>query len=457
MKKLITLLIVAMATTLTALAEDATFETITEALNYNGDRSAVTKLIITGTIAGDDYSDESEWSKFLYLDETFPNLESIEILTEQDIPDGNPYAGNGLFLSLSKWLKNFSAPNIKKIGNYAFYFCTSLELVNFPLVTTIGSYVFTACLSLVSVNFPLVTTIGYYAFCDCYSLESVSFPMATKIEGMAFWDCYSLISVSFPMVADIGGMVFSGCYSLESVDFPSSTNIGNSAFSDCSSLVSLNFPVATKIEGIAFQDCSSLVSVSFPMVADIWNMAFENCYSLVSVNFPMLTGIGNDVFGGCSNLVLISLGTGFTTSTKIISYADYYSFSNTKEIDLCLGEYVLPDYYYNFWNGYTWKSINESDFCDMSVKEKSIATHFTISPNPTSADAVASFGLLESGEITIEVCDLLGECFYSITNFYDAGEHSVILEIKGISSGNYICRLLSKGKQIGTEGFVMGR
>jgi len=63
MKKAIILLIVAIATviaTLTAHAEDATFETITEALNYDGDRNAVTKLIITGTISGNDYSDGSE-------------------------------------------------------------------------------------------------------------------------------------------------------------------------------------------------------------------------------------------------------------------------------------------------------------------------------------------------------------------------------------------------------------
>ena len=54
MKKIILSLIVATAT-LTALAEDATFETITEALNYDGVRNAETKLVITGTIAGNNY------------------------------------------------------------------------------------------------------------------------------------------------------------------------------------------------------------------------------------------------------------------------------------------------------------------------------------------------------------------------------------------------------------------
>ena len=93
----------------------------------------------------------------------------------------------------------------------------------------------------------------------------------------------------------------------------------------------------------------------------------------------------------------------------------------------------------------------------VGIKEIGIATHFTISPNPTSADALASFGLLVSGEMTIEVCDLLGNVIYTTTNFYEAGEHSVTLNVKGIANGSYICRLSSKDKQIGTAGFVVGK
>jgi len=135
MKKAIIFLIVAIATviaTLTAHAEDATFETITEALNYTGDREAVTKLIITGTIAGDDYSDGSEWREFRTLNETFPNIEAVEILTDQDIPNNDNLQAtmNSLFYyenegerNPTMWLKSFSAPNVKKIGAGAFFRC----------------------------------------------------------------------------------------------------------------------------------------------------------------------------------------------------------------------------------------------------------------------------------------------------------------------------------------------
>ena len=108
--------------------------------------------------------------------------------------------------------------------------------------------------------------------------------------------------------------------------------------------------------------------------------------------------------------------------------------------------------------------VNDFLHCSsyVSIKENTIATHLTISPNPINTsfkndNIITSFGLLESSEVTIEICDLLGECFYNITNFYDAGDHSVALDIKGIPSGNYICRMLSKGKQIGSESFVVGK
>jgi len=115
----------------TVLAETATFNTVTEALNYTGDKAAVTKLIITGTISGDDYSDESEWSKFRTLDTTFPNIEELEILTDQDIPDayndddGNKMNYYSLFLWIeykhgvgvvtdgSNWLKSFFSTKCK--------------------------------------------------------------------------------------------------------------------------------------------------------------------------------------------------------------------------------------------------------------------------------------------------------------------------------------------------------
>ena len=202
------------------------FETITEALNYDGDRDAVKKLIITGTISGDDYSPTSEWSKFRTLDETFPNIEEVEILTSQDIPDVREEEQIGFFVYfddnidrpiVSDWLKIFSAPNIKNIGMGAFIFCYKLSAVDFPLATAIGDYAFASCISLTSIDFPLVTTIEDNAFYNCVSLLSIDFPLATTIGNHAFEDCTSLTSINFPLVTTIGESAFSRCDLLEAV------------------------------------------------------------------------------------------------------------------------------------------------------------------------------------------------------------------------------------------------
>ena len=169
LKKLIIVLTVVFCSyNFTVLAETATFNTVTEALNYTGNKATVTKLVITGKISGKDYSESSEWSKFRTLNETFPNIEEVEILTNQDIPDYQSEQG-GLFVygawQGSDWLKNFSAPNVKKIGNNAFRYCSNLTSVNFPLIAFIGENAFYNCQKLVSatfgIGFTYPTTINF--------------------------------------------------------------------------------------------------------------------------------------------------------------------------------------------------------------------------------------------------------------------------------------------------------
>ena len=41
--------------------------------------------------------------------------------------------------------------------------------------------------------------------------------------------------------------------------------------------------------------------------------------------------------------------------------------------------------------------------------------------------------------------------------YFEAGEHSVSLDIEGLASGSYLCRMVVKGKQVGRVGFVIGK
>ena len=153
-----------------------------------------------------------------------------------------------------------------------------------------------------------VTSIGSYAFYYCSSLTSVSFPVCTNINRNAFYSCSSLTSVSFPVCRSIAILAFYYCSSLTSVSFPACSMIGGSAFGYCYSLTSVNFPVCTSISGSAFMYCSSLTNVSFPACISIGGSAFRGCSRLKVVNFPVCTSIGYAAFYSCSSLASIYLG-----------------------------------------------------------------------------------------------------------------------------------------------------
>ena len=199
---------------------------------------------------------------------------------------------------------------LKTIGYYAFYACTSLTSVIIPdSVTSIGEAAFYNCTSLTSVTIPdSVTEIGDCAFQNCTSLTSVTIPdNVTEIGDFAFRGCTSLRSVTIPdSVTSIGYGAFADCYSLTSITIPDSvTEIGDYAFSHCSSLTNITIPDSvTEIGEGVFEYCTSLRSVTIPdSVTSIGYAAFFWCTSLTSVTIGnSVTSIGESAFGYCSSL-----------------------------------------------------------------------------------------------------------------------------------------------------------
>ena len=233
---------------------------------------------------------------------------------------------------------------LKTIGYYAFYACTSLTSVIIPdSVTSIGEAAFYNCTSLTSVTIPdSVTEIGDCAFQNCTSLTSVTIPdSVTEIRDYAFANCTSLTSfngkfasednrclivngelVAFApaglteytipdSVTSIGEGAFAGCTSLTSVTIPDSvTEIGDCAFQNCTSLTSVTIPDnVTEIGDFAFRGCTSLRSVTIPdSVTSIGYGAFADCYSLTSITIPdSVTEIGDYAFSHCSSLTNITI------------------------------------------------------------------------------------------------------------------------------------------------------
>ena len=241
------------------------------------------------------------------------------------------------FSKCSSLIKSVTIPkSITKIGEYAFYNCSSLSSITIPnSVTSIGERAFRGCKSLTSITIPnSVTKIEYQVFAYCESLISITIPNSvTSIGGGAFERCESLISITIPnSVTSIGNYAFSYCNSLSSIVIPNSvTSIGDGAFRGCSKLSSVTIPNSvTKIEYRAFSYCKSLTSITIPnSVTSIGTDAFEWCESLISITIPnSVTSIGNYAFSGCRSLTSITI----PKSIKMVGYDAFLSCNSLKEI-----------------------------------------------------------------------------------------------------------------------------
>ena len=290
---------------------------------------------------------------------------------------------------------------IKTIGNYAFFWCSSLTSINIPdSVTSIGEYAFSGCSSLTSINIPdSVTSIGKSAFSSCSSLTSITIPNSvTSIGDEAFWSCSSLTSITIPDgVTSIGDDAFRDCSSLTSITIPDGvTSIGEGAFVGCSSLESIvvgnnnskyysqgnclmekdtntlilgckNSIIpdgVTSIGKYAFYGCSSLTSITIPdSVTSIGKYAFYECSSLTSITIGNgVTSIGDDAFGGCSNLESIVVGN---NNSKYYSQGNCLIEKDTNTLILGCKNSIISDSVtsigeYAFW-GCSLTSINIPD------------------------------------------------------------------------------------------------
>lgn len=157
-------------------------------------------------------------------------------------------------------LESFNIPgNIKRIGEGAFFFCSSLKNIVIPdTVESINlNKLFGCCWNLETVIIPNDIKLDYEydnhkaddAFEKCYSLTNVNIPNSVdSLKGM-FSECRSLKKIIIPNnVTNIGHMTFSYCEMLEDIAIPNSVKeIGYGAFGYCESLYEIKF-LGTKAE-----------------------------------------------------------------------------------------------------------------------------------------------------------------------------------------------------------------
>ncbi len=311
---------------------------------------------------------------------------------------------NGSNTSYAAKITSVKLPEgITDIGEYAFYYCTSLKSITFPQsLVSIGYSSFYGCSGLTSLIIPdNVTTIGDSAFYRCDYIKEVSMGKGVKtIAYGAFCECTSLTSITIPEnVTSIGNAAFYNCNNLTKIywnakkvdDFKSDTTVFCSAGKNKSGIevifgdtveripayafyiadtyprnhkiTSVSFSKSIKTVGAyAFYNCSELVKVSTTDLGAWCSIQFmngsatplvyaKNLYFngeiVTSIDIPDgITQIGQFALSGCKDLMSVIIPESITN----ISYGAFDNCSN------------LNDVYYrgteNDWEGITISSYN---------------------------------------------------------------------------------------------------
>ncbi len=296
----------------------------------------------------------------------------------------------------NKDLRSVVVPSsVKKIGKYAFAYCSGLNTVTLPDgINILEEGAFFDCQYLGTINFPdSITYIGRNVLCNtklmplleqydredpappetepiydmskwtggalyigkhlmCVDLTktgSFSVKEGTKtIAGEAFYWCDKLTSITIPNgVVSIGEYAFYNCDKIKTLYLPDSiTTIGTSAFDSCDILQTINIPSGVKeISDWAFAGCKALKSVTIPAtVKRVGVGAYCSCTALTTLKVNSgVEEIDKAAFSGCTALSSVTVAD----SVKLIgqnafgSTKFYSTSSNWKNNALYTGNHLL--------------------------------------------------------------------------------------------------------------------
>lgn len=270
------------------------------------------------------------------VDENNPNYLSVEGV----LFDKNKEA---LLTCPSTKKGDYIVPNeTKKIGDYSFEGCSSLNSITLPSgLTTIGNDAFKGCESLESIEIPSkVSYMGYSVFQECSSLTSINIPASvTSIGNLTFDCCSSLTSINV-----------SGDNNDYSSDDGVLFNKNKTEILACPNGRRSSYSVpdgVTVIGEFAFYHCSRIPSITIPdSVITIKSMAFVECHSVTTFH------IGSKVSSIADDALYLGMGRSLLSFDVDELNANYSSIDgvlfNKDKTTLIVnpggrtGDYVVP-------------------------------------------------------------------------------------------------------------------
>lgn len=199
-------------------------------------------------------------------------------------------------------LEYLSAPLLSSIGTSAFY-STRLGVVDLPSCNIVEDSVFCRNELLTEVSLPVARRLGNYAFGYCSSLSSVYVPSATAL-GTGCFRGAAITEVSFPYCYTVSSWAFAYCESLQAA------TIGGEV--PLTSYVSYATLAAS-----CFTNCYNLLSLYLPSTA-VAKLDDINAFlaTPISTRTTSTGGIHGSIF------VPASLVSAYKTSTNWVTYAD---------------------------------------------------------------------------------------------------------------------------------------
>lgn len=303
---------------------------------------------VTGaSLTSSQHTDHSYPSVGSYVIKIYPTSGTYSLYTSASYGLISPPSGSstGNSNSIKPYTNCVKAARIGtkcNVGNYAFYYCYSLEYVSIPNGANFGASLFQFCYNLKHVTVPKeIRTVYANTFAYCYSMTSVSLPASvTGTLGSVFFDCHSLRTLSLPHgMTGIGATNFSNMYNIEHLKIPDSVTSFTSTFYNCYLLRSIELPASVNafknqmfyncmnlqqvpnldtvesVEAYAYYGCSSLKSAAIPSgSASVPQNLFQNCKILKVVEIPSsVTSIGASAFNGCTCLTSMTVPSGVTS------------------------------------------------------------------------------------------------------------------------------------------------